>query len=80
MIIIDIHILDDLKHHIIDNLLYKSENKDVDDFIRKVQIDSSLDINIMEFVPYDQFKDVESEGRFNKIYEGYKATWINGNI
>ncbi|GBB99038.1 hypothetical protein RclHR1_00340029 [Rhizophagus clarus] len=33
----------------------------------------------MEFVPYDEFKDVEfiTEGGFSKIY---KATWINGPI
>ncbi|RIA80414.1 kinase-like domain-containing protein [Glomus cerebriforme] len=33
----------------------------------------------MEFVPYDEFKNVEfiAEGGFSKIY---KATWINGPI
>ena len=33
----------------------------------------------MEFVPYDQFKDVEfiAEGGFSKIY---KATWIDGPV
>ncbi len=34
MIIIDNYILDDLKNYIIDHLLYKSENKVIDDFIR----------------------------------------------
>ena len=31
----------------------------------------------MEFVPYDQFKNIEfiAEGGFSKIY---KATWIDG--
>jgi hypothetical protein len=34
---------------------------------------------IMEFVPYDQFKNIEfiAEGGFSKIY---KATWIDGPI
>ena len=33
----------------------------------------------MEFIPYDQFKDVEfiAEGGFSKIY---KATWIDGPV
>ncbi|GBB95657.1 hypothetical protein RclHR1_02590002 [Rhizophagus clarus] len=33
----------------------------------------------MEFVPYEQFKDIEfiSEGGFSKVY---KATWINGPV
>jgi hypothetical protein len=33
----------------------------------------------MEFVPYDQFKNIEfiAEGGFSKIY---KATWIDGPI
>ena len=31
---------------------------------------------IMEFVPYDQFKDIEYIAKF----ESYKATWIEGNI
>ena len=33
----------------------------------------------MEFVPYDQFKNIEfiAEGGFSKIY---KATWIDGPV
>ncbi len=75
MMIMDNYILlDDLKHYITDHLLYKSGNKVVDDFIRNAPID-----NMMEFVPYDQFKDTEFivEGEFSKIY---KSTWIDGNI
>ena len=59
-------------------LLYKSGNIVVDDFIRSVQIDNDPDINMMEFVPYDQFKDIESEGKFSNAYKA--ATWIDGNI
>src|SRR5687767_4505072 len=76
MIIMDNYILDDLLNH----LLNKSENKVVDDFIKNAQIDSDPDINMMEFVPYDQFKDIESEGKFSNAYKAYKATWIDGNI
>ena len=71
MIIMDNYILDDLNH-----LLNKSGNKVVDDFIKNAQIDSDPDINMMEFVPYDQFKDIE----FLPKVESGKATWIDGNI
>jgi len=73
----DNYILDDLKHYITDHLLYKSGNKVVDDFIKYTQI--NLDNNMMEFVPYDQFKNIQfiAEGGFSKIY---KATWIDGYI
>ena len=77
MIIMDNYILDDLKHYITDHLLYRSGNKVVDDFIKYTQI--NLDVNMMEFVPYDQFKNIQfiAEGGFSKIY---KATWIDGYI
>ena len=79
MIIMDNYMLDDLKHYVIDHLLYKSGNKVVDDFIRYTQINSSLKVRILEFVPYNQFKNIEfiAEGGFSKIY---KATWIDGYI
>ncbi len=74
-------LLDDLEY-IIDQLLYKSDNKVVDDFIRKTQIAqiiNNLKDGLMEFVPYDQFKDIELsfEDEFSKTF---KATWINGPI
>ncbi len=62
------------------NILFKSSgNKVVDDFIRYTQINSHLEVGRMEFVPYDQFKDIKfiTEGGFSKVY---KATWINGPI
>ncbi|GBC06982.1 hypothetical protein RclHR1_07180007 [Rhizophagus clarus] len=54
-----------------------SGNKVIDDFITYTQINS--DNGKMEFVPYNQFKDIEfiAEGGFSKIY---KATWIDGPI
>ncbi len=78
------YILDDLKNYAINHLLYKSGNKVVDyftrnklvDMIRNVKIDSDLDVNMMEFVPYDQFNDIEYIAKF----ESYEATWIDGNI
>jgi hypothetical protein len=54
----------------------KSGNKAVDDFIRYT---AKLRRGFMEFVPYDNFKDIEfiAEGGFSKVY---KATWIDGPI
>ena len=62
------------------NTLYKpSGSKVVDDFIRYTQINSYLEVGIMEFVSYDRFKDIEfiAEGGFSKVY---KAIWIDGRI
>ena len=72
----------DVNHQVCHNCykaksLYKpSGNKVINDFIRYVLDD--INVAIMEFVPYDQFKDIEfiAEGGFSKIY---KATWIDGS-
>ena len=58
-----------------DTLYKPSENKLVDDFIRNSH-HSGLIVNMMEFVPFDQFKDIE----FLPKVESSKATWIDGNI
>ncbi|RIA86620.1 hypothetical protein C1645_829029, partial [Glomus cerebriforme] len=60
--------------------IYKpSGNKVIDDFIRDTLWDNNKFVGKMEFVPYDQFKDIKfiAEGGFSKIY---KATWIDGPI
>ena len=56
-----------------------SGNKIIDDFIRYTQINLVKYEGKMEFVPYEQFKNVEfiAEGGFSKIY---KATWIDGPV
>src|ERR1043165_7038357 len=56
-----------------------SGNNDVDDFIRYTQINYVKKEGKMEFIPYNQFKDIEfiAEGGFSKIY---KAIWIDGPI
>jgi ribosomal protein S14 len=56
-----------------------SGNKIIDDFIKYTQINLTKSEGKMEFVPYDQFKNIEfiAEGGFSKIY---KATWIDGPI
>ncbi|RGB40414.1 hypothetical protein C1646_687878, partial [Rhizophagus diaphanus] len=52
-----------------------SGNKIVDDFIRHTQNNLVRSQGKMEFVPYEQFINIEfiAEGGFSKIY---KATWI----
>src|SRR5688572_14932235 len=57
----------------------QSGNKVIDTFIRNTQISLVKNEGKMEFVPYDQFKDIVfiAEGGFSKVY---KATWINGHI
>jgi hypothetical protein len=74
------------KSHQICHICYKmkkifkpSGNKIIDDFIRYTQTNLIKKEGKMEFVPYEQFKNVEfiAEGGFSKIY---KATWIDGPI
>ncbi|CAB5206740.1 unnamed protein product [Rhizophagus irregularis] len=58
-----------------------SGNKVIDDFIRNTRVNfvkGSIP-GVLEFVPYDQFKNIEfiAEGGFSKIY---KAIWVDGPI
>jgi hypothetical protein len=59
--------------------LIKSGNKIIDDFIKYTQINYAKKSGKMEFVPHDQFKNIEfiAEGGFSKVY---KATWVDGPI
>jgi hypothetical protein len=75
----------DESHHIC-HVCYKmktifkpSGNKIIDNFIKFTQINLVKAEGKMEFVPYNQFKNIEfiAEGGFSKIY---KATWIDGPI
>jgi hypothetical protein len=58
---------------------WTSGNKIIDDFIHKCQILSSLPHHILEWIPFDQFEDVEklTEGGFSSIYT---AAWTKGRI
>ncbi|CAB5191701.1 unnamed protein product [Rhizophagus irregularis] len=60
-------------------LFKPSGNKMIDDFIRYTQINYVRKEGKMEFIPYDQFKNIEfiAEGGFSKIY---KAIWRDGPI
>ncbi|GBC07793.1 hypothetical protein RclHR1_00770006 [Rhizophagus clarus] len=76
------------KSHQICHVCYKTKeifnvnlsgNNIVDDFIKYSQTNLIKMEGKMEFVPYNQFKNIEfiAEGGFSKIY---KATWVNGPI
>ena len=54
-----------------------SGNKIIDDFIKLTRINYVKTGVMLEFVPHEQFKNIEfiAEGGFSKIY---KATWIDG--
>ncbi|CAB5185563.1 unnamed protein product [Rhizophagus irregularis] len=58
-----------------------SGNKVIDDIIRNTRFNfvKGKIRRILEFVPYDQFKNIEfiAEGGFSKIY---KAIWVDGPI
>jgi hypothetical protein len=56
-----------------------SGNKVINDFIKYTQINYVKSRGKMEFVSYDQFKNIEfiAEGGFSKIY---KAIWIDGPV
>src|SRR6266480_5776276 len=56
-----------------------SGNKIIDDFIKHTQTNYVKTEGKMEFVPHDQFKNIEfiAEGGFSKIY---KATWTDGPV
>src|SRR6266536_5772811 len=63
-------------------MVYKpklSGNKIIDDFIKYTQLNLVKKEGKMEFIPHEQFKNIEfiAEGGFSKIY---KATWIDGPI
>ncbi|EXX50152.1 polo kinase CDC5 [Rhizophagus irregularis DAOM 197198w] len=60
-------------------LFKPSGNKIIDDFIRFTQVNLVRKEGKLEFVPYEQFKNIEfiAEGGFSKIY---KATWVDGPI
>ncbi len=58
---------------------WTSGNEIIDDFIHKCQLLSSLPSHILEWIPFDQFKEVKklTEGGFSSIYTG---TWTRGSI
>src|SRR5207253_6077935 len=58
---------------------WTSGSEIIDDFIHQCQILSSLPFHILEWIPFDQFENVEylTKGGFGSIYT---AEWTRGTI
>ncbi|RHZ69940.1 hypothetical protein Glove_276g37 [Diversispora epigaea] len=58
---------------------WTSGNDKIDKFIRDVQLNANYQWDIIEWIPYDQFKDVKQIGKggFGTIHY---AMWIDGSI
>ncbi|GES90050.1 kinase-like domain-containing protein [Rhizophagus clarus] len=63
-----------------DNFInWTSGNKDIDEFIQRSQLDAVYYTKYLEWIPFENFKDVTfvTRGGFGKIYS---AKWSEGNI
>ena len=57
---------------------WTSGNNEIDNLIQTCQIEMPLPNRIVEWIPYDKFKNIKylTEGGFSKVYT---ASWINGS-
>ena len=58
---------------------WSSGNVDIDKFIQEAQLSTNNSHNILEWIPYDRFYDIEyiAKGGFGKVY---RANWIDREI
>ena len=58
---------------------WTSGNNDIDKFIQDTQLSANRYNNVLEWIPYDRFYDIEyiAKGGFGKVY---RANWIDGPI
>ena len=58
---------------------WTSGNVDIDKFIQDTQLSTNNHLQVLEWIPYDRFYDIEyiAKGGFGKVY---RANWIDGNI
>ncbi|GES73217.1 kinase-like domain-containing protein [Rhizophagus clarus] len=58
---------------------WTSNNSDIDKFIQNNQLSAKNEHQLLEWIPYDRFYDIEyiAKGGFGKVY---KATWKDSNI
>src|ERR1044072_7287217 len=58
---------------------WTSGNKEIDKFIQKFQLNATNRHEVLEWIPYDRFENIEylAEGGFGTVY---KAIWIDGCI
>ena len=67
------------KHFQQDFNKWTSGNKEIDEFIQKFQLNATCFQEILEWIPYEKFSDVEylAKGGFGTVH---KAKWIDGYI
>jgi hypothetical protein len=59
---------------------WTSYNKEIDRFIQEIQLDiNNYDDKIFEWIPYNQFKDIQEINKSNSI-SIYKAIWKDGPL
>src|SRR5215216_45080 len=58
---------------------WTSGNKEIDEFIQKFQLNATRYEEVLEWIPYEKFKDIEylAKGGFGTVH---KAKWIDGYI
>ena len=58
---------------------WASGNVDIDKFIQETQLSANGFWDVLEWIPYDRFYDIEyiAKGGFGKVY---RANWIDGYI
>ena len=58
---------------------WTSGNKEIDEFIQKFQLNATCREEVLEWIPYEKFSDIEylAKGGFGTVH---KAKWIDGYI
>src|SRR5436305_3339605 len=58
---------------------WTSGNEEIDEFIKKFQLNATCYQEVLEWIPYDRIQNIEylEEGGFSTVY---KAEWIDGYI
>src|SRR4051794_1402506 len=67
------------KHFQQDFNKWTSGNKEIDEFIQKFQLNATRYEEVLEWIPYEKFTDIEylAKGGFGTVH---KAKWIDGYI
>ena len=67
------------KHFQQDINKWTSGNKEIDEFIQKFQLSATRVEEVLEWIPYEKFSDIEylAKGGFGTVH---KAKWIDGRI
>src|SRR5437763_20577 len=67
------------KHFQQDFNKWTSGNKEIDEFIQKFQLNATRYEEVLEWIPYEKFSDIEylAKGGFGTVH---KAKWIDGFI